>query len=452
VENQPAIIRYQTNTGLDEVEAYTAGLQLRMSDNKPVYIALSDLEFSLHFGEEIVLHYDLEGRLVMFAHPDRYLRRSLSHHVLLTRKLTAEEGGGIARTVLPSLSANELVAKAHKLTGRVHWQLISGAARVEFGKPSSEEARRRLEPYLAKAIHFDAEAARADARRFQTVYGRVAVLPPDQYNALVVQATEGCAYNHCLFCDLYCGVRFHRKTAAQFRQHLDEVISYHGTALRARRSIFLGEANALTLPQPELVEMFQIMREKFEVPAPDAPQPPASWWMGKERRFDGISSFQDVFVGPDRTASEYAQLRELGLRRVYIGMESGDAGLLKWLRKPASAESITNTVKALKEAGIAVGVIVLLGAGGRQFAEAHVRESVRVLNELPLSRGDYIYFSPLEVHPEAAYALEEANDQIVRLSEEELREQEADLKRALRFDEKRGKPYVARYELAMFVY
>jgi hypothetical protein len=452
VSETPEIIRYQTNTGLDEVEAYTAGMQLRLSDNKTVYIALSDLELSLHFGEQIVLHYDLEGRLTMIAHPDRYHRRSLSHHVLLTRKLSAEEGGGIARMVLPSASANALVMEANKLTGHAHWQLVSGVGRIEFAKPSVAEARRRLEPRLAKALRFDVAAARADARRFQSIYGRVAVLPPDQYNALVVQATEGCAYNNCLFCDLYHGVRFKRKTADQFRQHLDDVIAYHGTALRARRSIFLGEANALTLPQPDLLEVFRLLQEKFEVPAGEGTQPPASWWMGHERRFDGISSFLDVFVRPERTAAEYRQLRELGLRRVYIGMESGDDGLLKWLRKPASAQSIAGAVNALKAAGIAVGVIVLVGAGGRQFAEAHVRESVRLINELPMGKGDFIYFSPLEIQPGGTYAVEAIKDKIEPLSDEELHRQEAAMRQALKFNAHRGKPYVARYELASFVY
>jgi radical SAM superfamily enzyme YgiQ (UPF0313 family) len=280
----------------------------------------------------------------------------------------------------------------------------------------------------------------------------VAVLPPDQYNALVVQATEGCEYNNCLFCDLYHGVRFQKKSTGQFRQHLADVIGYHGTALRSRRSIFLGEANALTLPQPDLLEVFQLLREQFELPAPDTPQPPASWWMGSERRFDGISSFQDVFAGLHRTAADYAQLRALGLRRVYIGMESGDDGLLKWLRKPASAGAISAAVTALKEAGVAVGVIVLVGAGGRPFAEAHVRESARVLNELPLGRGDYIYFSPLETQPGGPYVLQAIKDGIAPLPDDEMRQQEIALRSALQFDSQRGKPYVARYELAAFVY
>jgi radical SAM superfamily enzyme YgiQ (UPF0313 family) len=36
-----------------------------------------------------------------------------------------------------------------------------------------------------------------------SIYKPVSILPPDQYLALVVQATEGCSYNECSFCTFY---------------------------------------------------------------------------------------------------------------------------------------------------------------------------------------------------------------------------------------------------------
>ena len=41
---------------------------------------------------------------------------------------------------------------------------------------------------------------------------------------------------------------------------------------------------------------------------------------------------------------------------------------------------------------------------------------------------------------------------IHHLTDTELREQEAAIRAALRFDTKRGRPYLARYELETFVY
>jgi radical SAM superfamily enzyme YgiQ (UPF0313 family) len=278
------------------------------------------------------------------------------------------------------------------------------------------------------------------------------VLPPDEYNALVLQATEGCGYGGCLFCELYRGVRFRVKTPAEFEQHIRDAAAFHGASLRSRRSIFLGEANALTLAQPTLVEMLHVVNEHFEFPPLEERKIAASWWLGSERRFAGIASFMDVFTGTPRSSLDFIDLQRLGLRRVYIGIESGDDALLKWLRKPASAEAVIRYVRNLKEADIAVGVIVLIGAGGQRFAAAHGRETARVLNELPLGRGDYIYFSPLLIYPSGPYSAQAFTQNIEPLSPAQMDGQENAIRAALRFDPARGRPYLARYELETFIY
>jgi hypothetical protein len=453
------ILSYQSNRTLDDVPGYVAGMQLRLSDGRRVYLALSSTELAVYLEFELALHYDLEGRLTKIATPHEYRRRSLSHRILQTRKLGVEDGGGIVRAVLPAEVSDAVVEEAHKQLRIIHDHLRGGTAEIdpaqsgiEFGKPAPDKARKKIGPVLERAAAFGIDAAREDARRFRQVYGRVAVLPPDQYNALVLQATEGCAYGRCLFCELYHGVTYRRKTAPQFREHVLAAIAYHGKALRARRSIFLGEANALTLPQAELVEILRVLNEHFELPPAEQQNVPARWWLGHRTRFDGISSFQDAFTEPHRSVAEFAELRQLGLRRVYIGLESGHDLLLRWLRKPVTAAAILRVVQTLKEARIAVGVVVLLGAGGHKFGAAHVEETARLLNKLPLGRGDYVYFSPLEVFPCGSYAVRETTDGIKRLTETEMLVQEHTIRAALHFGGRRGKPYLARYEVETFVY
>jgi hypothetical protein len=438
---------YQRERLVSDVPGYTAGVQLK---NGP-YIALSATELAVYFPDDVAAHYDLEGRLQMVAEPNSYRRRGLSHRVLLSRKLPAEEGGGIARELLPFDAGDALVAGAHEKAAAVHAALVSSAP-VEFAKPSEKDALAQILPVLERAAKFNAPAARHDAERFRNIYGRVAILPPDQYNSLVLQLTEGCAYTGCLFCELYRGVFYGQKNREEFRQHLEAALAYHGEGLRARRSIFLGEANALALPQRALVEIFKTLNERFEFP-PSGKQPaPADWWLGSRSRFDGVSSFLDAFTGKPRSASDFRELRQLGLRRVYIGVETGDDKLLKWLCKPATAERVQHCVEALKSAQIAVGAIVLLGPGGRQFSKEHIEGTAGLLNRLPFGKGDYIYFSPLVVYPGSRYAEEAGALGITPLSAPEMLAQEEAIGAALRFGESRGKPYIARYDLETFVY
>jgi len=99
-----------------------------------------------------------------------------------------------------------------------------------------------------------------------------------------------------------------------------------------------------------------------------------------------------------------------------------------------------------------VGVIALLGAGGREFAEAHVRETARLINNLPLGRDDFIYFSPLVIYPNSRYTEQTRALQIEPLSAAQMRAQEQAIRDALRFNDQRGRPHLGRYELESFAY
>ncbi len=447
-----ATLRYQEQRGLDAVPAYATGLQLRLTGGQRVYLALSATELACYFDSDLAVHYDLEARLVRVAGPDQYWRRGFSHRGMFSRKRTRAEGGGLERVILEADGVDALVRETRDRMQPVLDGLTGRSAFIESGKPSAEEATNRVAALLERAVHFDVEAAHADARRFGSIYGRVAVLPPTEYNALVLQATEGCGYGGCSFCDLYRGVKFRAKTPAEFAQHVREALAYHGASLRSRRSIFLGEANALILPQPALEQILHVVNEQVELPPPEDESVPACWWLGSETRFDGVASFMDVFSGEPRSVDDFAELRRLGLRRVYIGMESGDDDLLKWLHKPAGAAAVVRCVHNLKEAGITVGVIVLMGAGGQRFAPAHERETARVLNELPLGTGDSIFFSPLVVYPGGPYSARAFSENIEPLSPAQMLGQENAVRAALRFDTRRGRPHLARYELERFIY
>lgn len=451
--SQSDILRYQRHRSLADCPAYHAGLQLALADGQHVYLALAPTEFAIYRQQpDQAFHYDLEARLTKVAHPDQFWRRSLSHRIVHTRKHPEHDGGGISRALLDPSEADRITANAHDLASAVYHALTTDKAHIEFGKPSADIALNAVTPFLARAAQFDVVSARADAERYRRLYRSVAVLPPNEYNAVVLQATEGCVYNQCSFCNLYRDARYRAKTADEFAHHVSDVLNYHGGALRARRSIFLGEANALMIPHDQLVADLRALNTLVKLPPPDEIHIPAKWWLGQPRQFDGIGSFMDVFATKPRSATQYEELRQLGLRRVYIGMESGDAGLLAFLRKPIEPDHLVATVAALKKAGIHIGVIILLGAGGKQFHQQHITESARVLNCLPLDSHDYIFLSPLVVYDGGAYDAAAMTRQIEPLTPAEIQQQDTAIRQRLKFEAQRGHPYVARYELETFAY
>ncbi len=170
------------------------------------------------------------------------------------------------------------------------------------------------------------------------------------------------------------------------------------------------------------------MNARFELPSPDSARNHATWWQGSVSRFSGITSFLDAFVGARLDAHEFAALRQLNLRQIFIGMETGSAALLEWLRKPARPEQMLDAVQAAKAGGVAVGLILLVGAGGEQYYDTHVRETVQLIRQMPLTAGDIIYLSPLVPAHGAEYGSLSEEAGIQPLSPARMAEQE----RALR--------------------
>ena len=108
---------------------------------------------------------------------------------------------------------------------------------------------------------WDGAALDKDRQRFEEIYTPIGILPPDQYLALVLQATHGCSHNACTFCTFYRGIDFSIKSPDAFRSHVAAVIDFFGPALSMRRSIFLADANALVISMPRLVALLDVLSE-----------------------------------------------------------------------------------------------------------------------------------------------------------------------------------------------
>lgn len=271
------------------------------------------------------------------------------------------------------------------------------------GRPSPETADAWID-FLLAAQSRQAE----DQERFRRAYAPVGILPPDQYLALVLQVTEGCAWNRCDFCRFYRGRRHRVRSREELLRHMDAVADLFGTALPGRHSVFLGEASALGAPPSTLFWVMEEARRRF----------PA------QTRAEGVSGFYGFGEALDIgrwSDSDLSALAKRGLRRVYIGLESASDDLRRRLRKPGSSEDAAVAVRRLKTAGIGVGLMVLLGAGGREAAASHVADTAAWLNALPLGRGDRLYFSPLRTERSEDGAFPSPND--APLTDQELSDQ-----------------------------
>ncbi len=364
--------------------------------------------------------FDREGRLLScFVGGENY-RCGLCGDVLL-------------KVTLPSGKQRRLLCPDEQ-TG-LSESVRSAVARISAGL--ADQLPAELRAWLAVILAWDAERWARERQTFQTIYKPVSIVPPDQYRAVVLQATEGCSWNRCSFCTFYRDRRFHIKAPDELRTHIQQIKAFLGAGLALRTSIFLGDANALIVPQPRLRELLQVIHDELPSATTGELRP--------------IYAFLDIFGGEQKTIEQYAELRAAGVRRVYLGLESGDEAVFRLLNKPGSPAACLDVVRRLKAGGISVGIILLAGPGGATLAPQHVAQSLAILQAMELAPDDLVYISPLIVPPDGAYAQQARELGLAPLGLDEIAAQLATLKAgALEATEHR--PKVALYHIEEWIY
>ncbi len=290
---------------------------------------------NVSFGNDQVYTFEASGRLHSAFLRGRHYRRALDHRVLASWRVRPKGFGGMRERWMVGDEAMDMVDGIHR-----------EVAEVGIGMPRG--AQSQAIDLIASWMPADYER---DAGMFQKVYRPVSILPPDQYLSVMIQATEGCSWNWCTFCNFYQGQTFRIRPSAELNTHIQGVRDFFGEGIGLRKSVFLGDGNALAAPWPAVADMFKSVQVGF----PEQGIGP-SW---RE-----TYAFVDAWDGARLSLGQISTLRDMGLRRVYVGLETGHDPLLKRVNKRGSAGLAVDVIRRFKQAGVSVGVIVLLGMGG----------------------------------------------------------------------------------------
>ncbi len=395
-------------------------------NNQSLTISIKPNCATVSLGSLTVLSYDLAGRLWTAMKDGVSFRRGLDGKIVAKWQ---EQDRTRSRRTLSPIEARRLIDQARETLVEIIRAIRKH--NLDFFPPLDLPAI----SILQAASEFSSLAAAEDALNYRNIYKPVGILPPDQYMAVVLQAAEGCSFNTCTFCDFYRDRPFRIKSPLEFRQHCQAVKKFLGKGLSLRRTIFLGDANALVIPMPRLLALMEIVNEEFSVD-----------------QLGGIFAFLDGFSGEKKSCQDYQHLKQLGLARIYIGMESGCQDLLTFLKKPGRASDVISAVQTIKKAGLAVGIIILLGAGGWKYYQRHVEETVKAVNQMPLDLEDIIYFSELIEGETLPYVQDAYLSHLNPLSPAERLQQADEIEQSLSFSEAGGTPHISRYDIREFVY
>lgn len=264
------------------------------------------------------------------------------------------------------------------------------------------------------------------------------IRPPSEAFSLLIRVTRNCSWNRCKFCPIYKGTKFQLRSVVEVKQDIDtakaivdrikelawksgrgdsvrEVAAmvlnnppndaYRNVALwlyAGGKNAFLQDANTLIVKTGELVEIIRYLKETFP---------------GISR----ITSYSRSKTAARKSLQELIELREAGLSRIHMGLESGYDPVLQFMDKGVTATDHITGGKNIVASGISLCEYVMLGVGGRTVWREHAVETARVLNEID---PDYIRFRTMTIQPRMLLHNDVVSGDFIRQTDEEIVEEE----------------------------
>ena len=184
--------------------------------------------------------------------------------------------------------------------------------------------------------------------------------PPSEADAYILQATIGCSWNHCTYCDMY------RDKTFRVRDLHETLADIHNAGRSFGQhvtKVFVADGDALVLDLDHWADILNACREAF----PHAKR---------------VSAYATAINLNEKSPEELGRLRELGLSLLYIGPETGDDVTFKRIAKGSNFDEHVEAARQAHAAGMELSTIFLLGAGGTERTKEHAECSAKLITEM----------------------------------------------------------------------
>jgi radical SAM superfamily enzyme YgiQ (UPF0313 family) len=231
--------------------------------------------------------------------------------------------------------------------------------------------------------------------------------PPSEANSLLLRVTRGCPWNRCTFCSMYKDMKFEIREIEEVLGDIESARDLYGDRIH---TVFIGDSNSLVAKTEMLVKILGSLISSFP-------------------HIERVTSYARAKTIAKKPLEDLIKIRQAGLTRLHVGLETGDRDLLKEMDKGATPEEMIAAGKKAKEAGFEYSLYVLLGIGGEEKWEQHARGTAEVLNQVnphfirvrtfipqpnsplyeAMARGDFTSPSPETILKETKLLLEKLN-------------------------------------------
>lgn len=174
----------------------------------------------------------------------------------------------------------------------------------------------------------------------------------------LLQITQGCTHNKCKFCTMYKGVSFRLQPMEWIEEDLKELAEIVPDA----RTIQLLSANPLVMTYDKLAPILEMINRYL----------PKMEYIYTQGRVSDLKN---------KTVEQLKSLKELGMREISLGVESGDDWTLNRINKGYRSEDILEQCAKLTEAGVDFWMSFLNGVAGKEHSRDHAVNSAKIFSQ-----------------------------------------------------------------------
>ena len=182
--------------------------------------------------------------------------------------------------------------------------------------------------------------------------------PPSEADSYILQATIGCSWNACTYCDMYREKRFRVRPLEEVLEDITAAGRRFGHRME---KVFVADGDPLVMSVEHWRPILAACKAAFP----------------RLRRVSTYAMATNVLEKTD----ERARGAPVG-GLLYVGPESGDDVVLKRIAKGSDFAAHVEAARRAKDARLELSVIILLGAGGIERSEAHARAPARLASAM----------------------------------------------------------------------
>jgi radical SAM superfamily enzyme YgiQ (UPF0313 family) len=158
---------------------------------------------------------------------------------------------------------------------------------------------------------------------------------------------------------MYTSKKFKVRSIDELKPEIETLARIYSGA----KKVFLADGNAFVLSANKLIPILEEINKHF----------------GRIQRVSSYSMPRDILSKSDE---ELKNLRELGLKLLYVGIETGDDKLLRLIDKGETANSTIEGVLKAHSAGIETSIMIINGLGGKKYSQQHAINSAKIINQI----------------------------------------------------------------------